>query len=111
MPLLQNVQGRIPDTIQTPEGRFISGIFFPHLLKEFPWVDRFQVVQRELGRIHVKLVVTNETQATAELPRVEEQMRSVLGHTIQIVFEFCSEIPLGPNGKHRVTISEIPVEI
>lgn len=33
LPLLEAVHGRIPDTLQSPDGRLISGIFFPHLLR------------------------------------------------------------------------------
>jgi phenylacetate-CoA ligase len=42
--LLQKVTGRRLDMLTTPDGRKIPGEFFPHLIKEFPAVRRFQVV-------------------------------------------------------------------
>jgi phenylacetate-CoA ligase len=111
LPLLDAVHGRIPDTIQTPDGRLISGIFFPHLLKEFIWIEQFQVIQKQLDHVLVKLLPTDPNEAARQLPAVETQIRSVLGDAIRIEFEFCAEIPRNATGKHRAVISEIPVKI
>ena len=43
--------------LQTPDGRRIPGEFFPHLMKDFPAVRRFQVVQEELDRIQLRVVL------------------------------------------------------
>ena len=45
LPLLRQVVGRRLDTLRTPDGRSIPGELFPHLLKDFPLVRRFQVAQ------------------------------------------------------------------
>ena len=57
LPLLKKVVGRQLDTLTTPDGRKIPGEFFPHLIKEFPAIRRFQVVQETLASITLKLVV------------------------------------------------------
>jgi phenylacetate-CoA ligase len=109
--LLGQVHGRIPDTIQTPDGKLISGIFFPHLLKEFDWIEQFQVIQKELDRIQVKLVPTDAKLAEESLPAVREQIAAVFGGRVRLEFELVSEIPRNATGKHRAVVSEIPVQI
>jgi len=111
LPLLSTVHGRIPDTIQTPDGKLISGIFFPHLLKEFDWIDEFQVIQKELDRVIVKLVAPHQAAAEKGLPQLRHQILNVLGSTVRLDFEFVTEIPRNATGKHRAVMSEIPVTI
>jgi phenylacetate-CoA ligase len=111
LPVIGAVHGRIPDTIQTPDGRLITGIFFPHLLKEFDWIVQFQVVQKELDRLSISLVVSDQPLAERELPRVQEAILEVLGSGVSLQFAFCSEIPRTATGKHRAVVSEIPVQI
>ena len=51
LPLMRKIVGRQLDVIRTPDGRIIPGEFFPHLMKDFQTVCRFQVVQDRPGRI------------------------------------------------------------
>src|SRR5262249_23980294 len=57
LPLLAKVVGRQLDILSTPDGRRIPGEFFPHLLKDFPAIRRFQVVQAVPNRIQLRLVL------------------------------------------------------
>jgi phenylacetate-CoA ligase len=106
LPLLERVEGRIIDVIRTPDGRAVPGVFFPHVFKEFPAVKQFQVVQKQLDRLHIKLVVPNGD-PTEQLRQAEREIRNILGDTITIDFERVDEIPLSASGKFRVTVSEL----
>ena len=77
----------------------------------FPCIDQFQVTQKRVDHLHVKLVATQRDTAIATLPQIKSKMQSVLGTTITIEFEFCDAIPPNAAGKHRFVISEIPVNI
>jgi len=44
LPLIKSVEGRLLDVIVTPEGKILPGALFPHLMKEFEEVERYQVV-------------------------------------------------------------------
>ena len=111
LPLLGAVHGRIPDTIQTPDGKLISGIFFPHLLKEFDWIAQFQVIQKELDRVQLKLVAPDQRVAEQGLPELRREVLAVLGNAVQLEVQFVDEIPRSASGKHRAVMSEIPVTI
>ncbi|WP_245678198.1 phenylacetate--CoA ligase family protein [Chondromyces crocatus] len=110
MPMLASVEGRVLDMIVGPEGQLLAGEFFPHLLKDYTDVARFQVHQDRSRTITIRLVPnggwSHETPA-----RVERAAREFLGERAAIQVVVVDDIPLTPGGKYRLTVSEIPVEL
>src|SRR5207253_5727524 len=78
LPLIRQVVGRRVDIVETPEGRHVSGVFFPHLFKEFPAVERFQVVQEVADRIEIRMVLRPEW-SEADRQLLDAELRKVLG--------------------------------
>jgi phenylacetate-CoA ligase len=107
LPLLKKVVGRQLDVLETPDGRKVPGEFFPHLLKEFPCVRRFQVVQTAADRITLKLVVEGGF-TLADHDLLLREIRNCVGTAVEVAFELVDDIPLTPAGKHRVVVREIP---
>jgi phenylacetate-CoA ligase len=107
LPLLERVEGRVLDVIRTPDGRILPGEFFPHLMKEFSAIKQFQVIQKELRSLEIKLVL-RETPATEQLERLRQEVQKALGNTIQTKYIIVTEIPQTASGKFRVTVSELP---
>jgi phenylacetate-CoA ligase len=109
LPLLKKVVGRRLDVIHTPGGRHVPGEFFPHLLKDFPDVRRFQVIQVSPGSLVLRLVVgegwTRESQR-----RLEHEVRSAVAEEMSIEFEFVDQIQLTPAGKWRVVVNQCQPE-
>lgn len=110
LPLVERIKGRLLDTIQTPDGRFVPGEFFPHLMKEFPDISKFQVVQEQLGLLNIALVTdgkfTTETQNF-----LLTEIRKVLGEEIKIEFNLVTDIPVTGSGKFRVVVSKVPINL
>ncbi|MCC9599516.1 hypothetical protein LOC67_03010 [Stieleria sp. JC731] len=103
LPMLAKVTGRQVDLLVLPDGRKIPGIFFPHLIKDFPSVRQFQVVQTERDRVELSLVVTNDWNQT-EQAELHRRVADHLGPTVQMRLRFVESIPLTPAGKMRVVI-------
>jgi len=106
-PRLKITHGRVLDIIRTPQGKLLPGEFFPHLMKEVhAVVQRFQVVQTEVGKLTVRIVRTSlySEQTTRYL---ESKIREQVGQEVEIEFEFVPEIETSPSGKYRPTISRI----
>lgn len=109
LPLIADVVGRSLDVIRTPEGKIIPGEFFPHLMKDFADVTRFQVVQEKLDLLIVKIVPDGQLNATTKTI-IEAEVRKKVGSTMVVQYEIVSEIPLTASGKYRVAISKISGE-
>lgn len=106
LPRLAKVEGRVIDMIRTRDGRTVPGVFFPHLMKDVPGVDRFQVVQKRHDHIVIKIVPLENFDASATA-MLEGEVRKVLGTDTRVEYLLVDDIPLTASGKQRVTISEL----
>lgn len=109
LPLLRRVVGRQLDVLHTPDGRRIPGEFFPHLLKEFASVQRFQVVQEEADRIQLRMVLKSGW-TNADHHLLEREVRRVIGPMIHFDVIPVDDIPLTVAGKFQVVINRVPGE-
>lgn len=109
LPLLKQVTGRRLDTLTTPDGRTIPGEFFPHLIKEFPAIRRFQVVQRDPAIITLKLVAPDLSADDQSV--LLDAIHACTGFTVEIELEFVDDIPLTKAGKLKVVVRETSVGV
>jgi phenylacetate-CoA ligase len=106
LPLLHKVVGRRLDVLHTPDGRKIPGEFFPHLLKDFAAVKRFQVIQEEADRIQLRAVL-RDTWNEVDRAKLDGEVRKVLGPRARFDFIPVVDIPLTPAGKLHVVVNRI----
>lgn len=105
-PILTSVEGRQLDLIRTTDGGLLPGEFFPHLLKDIPGVERFQVVQKSLQKLILRIVASEQFDAAARSLLMNALHRH-LGANLEVDLQLVDEIPLTASGKLRVTISEL----
>ena len=104
--MLHQVTGRQVDIIETPDGRQVSGVFFPHLFKEFPAVERFQVVQEAPNRVQIRMVL-NRGWSESDRRLLVSELGKVLGPEVDVDLLPVDDIPLTMTGKHRVVVRTI----
>lgn len=107
--MLADVVGRSLDIIRTPDGRKVPGEFFPHLMKEFKGVEKFQVIQGKLDHLEVR-IIKNSKFSEAESQFMQNEIFKTMGQGIKIDYVFVDDIPLTKTGKFRVTISKLTDE-
>lgn len=105
-PLMESVDGRRLDMIKTVDGRMLPGEFFPHLMKDVPGVEQFQIVQKRINSLDVSLVPGPEFTKDVE-ENLVSTIKQYLGTGMHLELKRVDEIPLTESGKRRVTISEI----
>jgi phenylacetate-CoA ligase len=105
LPLLRKVVGRQLDVLHTPEGRRVAGEFFPHLLKDFPAVRRFQVVQESPDLIRLRVVLKEGRWEPAQRRQVETAVRNVFGSSVRFELQQVEDIPLTAAGKLQVVVN------
>jgi phenylacetate-CoA ligase len=103
---MASIDGRKLDVIRTRDGKLIPGELFPHLFKEVPAIRNFQVIQRDIGEIDIKLVVDDDFEPSDEA-FLQSELSKYLGAGLAQRFSYVDEIPLTPSGKRRVTVSEL----
>ncbi len=106
LPLIRDVSGRTMDEIVATSGKVVSGGFFPHLMKEFDAIDKYQVIQKAGDAIVLKLAL-KEPLSETQLTFCQDEIRKVLGKDMAIQIDLVDDIPLTRTGKYRTTISEI----
>ncbi|MFK7829099.1 MAG: phenylacetate--CoA ligase family protein [Congregibacter sp.] len=104
--VLEDIVGRSLDVVRTPEGRVIPGELFPHLMKDYPEVLRFQVVQEEDYSISLALK-PNGTIPDHVAASIRDKLAMLIEADVAIDIKTVADIPLTPSGKHRVTISKV----
>jgi phenylacetate-CoA ligase len=104
LPLLREVVGRRTDIVHTPDGRHITGLYFPHLIKEFPAIKRFLVVQDRPDHVDVRLVL-GPTWSDADRRLLDRGIRDVLGTQVHFDITPVDEIPPTSSGKQPVVLN------
>ena len=105
LPLLERVDGRIPDLIAVPDGTFLVTHFFVVLFKNLQSIDRYQVVQDERDRIRVRLVGRPGTERGEVEAAVRRAVEAATRRLLAVEFEWVDEIPLSGAGKRRLVVS------
>lgn len=103
LPLLSCVTGRRLDMLVASDGRVIPGEYFPHLVKDFPAVRRFQVIQESADLVRFRLAA--ERMDSGDRERLERLVRDALGAAMRIEFEEVESIELTAAGKLQVVIN------
>jgi phenylacetate-CoA ligase len=106
LPRLAKVVGRTLDALRTPDGRVVPGEFMPFVFNDTPGVLRFRVHQRAIDRLEISLVVDGAWGPSSER-RARDLIARVFGAAMAIDFAFVDDLPLGPSGKARVTMSDL----
>lgn len=106
LPVMESIDGRKLDIIFGPNGSKLPGEFFPHMLKELSNIKRFQVIQKEVSKILIKIVPSSDF-GEEDRRFIQREVDRVCGAGMLIEFSLVDSIPLTRSGKYRVTISEL----
>ncbi len=107
-PILSDLMGRVEDYIVTPEGRYLG-----RMDKVFYKTDRVkeaQLVQEQIDSLCVKIVPRPGFSA-ADRQLVLDELRHKLGSQINIDLQMVDQIPRTANGKFRLVVSRVPVQV
>jgi phenylacetate-CoA ligase len=104
-PMMEVMQGRRVDMFKTKDGRAVWG-GFASLMFDMEGVKRFQLVQKSLDHVVVR-IVKDAPLDEARLAEIERTIHIALGDDVNVEFEYPDEIAVQDSGKHRYTISEV----
>jgi len=100
---IKTIKGRDSDILITPSGKFL---IVENFVAYFEWiteVDQIQVIQEELNKIQIKIVV-NEKFNHQILQKIRKYWENYIGNDVNTIIEIVDEIKLTPSGKRRTLI-------
>ena len=108
LPLLEQIEGRIPDLIALPDGSFLVTHFFVILFKNLQDVQRYQVVQERPEAARIRLTPRPGCRKREIEAEVRRQVSAATRGLLALEFEWLDDdIPLSGQGKRRLVISSV----
>lgn len=107
LPILRQIVGRSLDILHTRDGRKIPGEVFPHLIKDLPAIQRFQVEQYSLDQIVLRLQMATHVDGDKIEKELIRDLEAILGEQTKLQIERVAEIPLTAAGKRRVVVNHL----
>ncbi|MGC8660640.1 MAG: phenylacetate--CoA ligase family protein [Desulfomonilaceae bacterium] len=99
---LSKIEGRQDDYVITPEGGRVMR--FDYIFKDAQNVMESQIVQQKPGEIIVKVVRRSSYTPKDELI-IRDEIKKWISNSLEVNFEYVSEIEREPNGKFRAVKS------
>jgi phenylacetate-CoA ligase len=100
---LEGIRGRVIDRFTLPDGTKLHPYhLLDPLVKQAPWLRRYQIVQPSVDRVVVKIVpLPGRIPGHDDLQRLRAGLQRPLGSEVSLIFEMVSELPPAGNGKFR----------
>ena len=106
LPVLKRILGRVRNLLVYPDGRKASPLIRDFHTTGIPEIRQFQIVQRTLRDIEIRVVVARPLTPDEEA-RVCGWFRERSGHPFAVSITYHDEIPRGPSGKFEDFRSEV----
>lgn len=109
MPMIDSVRGRDVNIFKNADGDLVDGEYFTHLFYLKPWCTQFQVVQEEVNRIVIHLVLhtEHESQFREEQAELEKAIHKIMDPDCRVEWNMVETIDTTASGKYLYTISKV----
>ncbi len=104
LPLLSSVDGRVLETIVSPDGRILPGEYFVYVMLDWPQVRQYLVVQTATDALELQYVA-DAPLPTADCDRLLARLRLTVGEQMKIGLRHVEAIAPLPSGKRRITVA------
>ena len=104
-PMLESVDGRTLDVIESPNGNRIGGTYWTILLRNRPGIKTFQVIQDEHDAIRILYV--SEEGADPDFEYYRREIANQCGPELKILFRETEHFEQPPGTKFRLILSKI----
>ena len=105
MPVVNSINGRIEDVIIGPNGNVM--VRFHSVFIDINGLIASQVIQKTVSHITLRLVVDHSYNNINSEKVMMGRLKYQLGDSIEILFEYVSELPKTSSGKIKAVISKI----
>jgi phenylacetate-CoA ligase len=107
LPMLESVEGRIDDTLYTPDGRRLGRLC--SVFKAPLPVREAQIIQERIDSIHVRFVADSGFEPM-HAEKITRRLRERMGN-VSVVLERVEKIPRSSRGKFQAVVCRLPREV
>ncbi len=104
LPVMDAIEGRIPDILITPNGKYLTHNFFVFFFESIEEVEQFQIIQNKLDEIVVKIVVRKNFKLKT-FNYIRDVIQKQVGPDVKLKIKIVPYIPPAKSGKRRFVIS------
>ena len=101
LPILEEVVGRLTEFLITPNGKFITVQTVVRVLKHFPHIEQFKVIQETQNDFLLLFVSPNSLEEIENLG-IKEMFNSVFQENLNFRFEKVETLPKAKSGKFQL---------
>ena len=106
LPILKEIQGRTTDFIYASNGTAMHGLSLIYILRDFPGVSYFKIIQQSLTLVQLQLVKNGEYKQSDTVDIIKK-FKQRLGDDVDISIEYLMVIPAEASGKYRYVINNM----
>lgn len=107
---IEKIKGRESDILKTPGGKYLIVENFVAYFEYVPEVDIFQVIQSQLNKIDINVVV-NSGFNDSILGRIYDYWREYIGNDVEVHINVVDELTLTPTGKRRTVVRDSKIKL
>ncbi|KNZ68262.1 phenylacetate--CoA ligase [Thermincola ferriacetica] len=107
LPVFTEIKGREDDIFVTTAGTYVHGHYFNHIARNLDGISKFQIIQKDRQRVHLKIVPGNNFNEE-EIRFFAQKIREVMGN-IELTVQYTDKIPAAASGKVRYAVREFPL--
>lgn len=101
LPVLDEIIGRLTEFLITPSGKFITVQTVVRVLKHFPEIEQFKVIQTE-SDLYKLIYISPKNQLEVREKEVQGMFEEVFGEPLRFEFEKVKELPKAKTGKFQL---------
>lgn len=101
LPVLDEIIGRLTEFLLTPSGKFITVQTVVRVLKHFPEIEQFKVVQMDSDLFKL-IYISPKNQLDVREKEVQKMFEEVFGEPLRFEFEKVKVLPKAKTGKFQL---------
>jgi phenylacetate-CoA ligase len=106
MPLIKNIDGRLVDFIELPDGQQIPPYTIMSLLQNIPGIGRYQIIQETKNKIVTRIEKSKDFDQTT-ITNIRDVYTKLLSSDIQLEIDTIEQFPIEIGKKFRVITSRV----
>ncbi len=105
--IIKRIRGREEDLIYLPNGKKLPYLHFSVIMRDYPHVQQFRIIQEDIKSIKIQLVLQDRREITDIQKTLTKKLSSLLECDMYCHFEFPEQLLPDPNGKLRMVINKL----